>query len=123
MRILYLLVLVPLAVSARPSWAQDAQLTAPLRALPGHLAPAAVTAASSPITLQGRARGSGAEIGSVVGAVAGLLVANFVVCTAEGGEGNAEGICKLAGIGVGAAVGAIVGLTIGTPTQSESGSR
>jgi hypothetical protein len=121
MRIVCILVLL-LSVSARPSWAQDAQLPASSGALPAGLTPAAGTPASGPVALQGRDHGSGAGIGSVIGAVAGLLVANFIVCTAEGGEGDAEQICKLAGIGLGAVVGAIVGLTIGAPHAGGSAS-
>lgn len=56
-------------------------------------------------------------IGAAVGAVAGALVANRVVCTETSGEGDAQGICRLAVQGLGVIVGAIMGGLIGVPVK------
>ena len=118
MRIAFVLALL-LAVSVRPAWAQDTHLPSPLQALPASLTPDASTA-SAPIDLDlRRNRGLGAFVGAIAGGVvAGLLVSNVFICNESGGEGNAQGICILAGTGSGIVLGAIAGGIIGLPDGS-----
>jgi hypothetical protein len=63
-----------------------------------------------------RDRRQGALVGSVAGAVAGILVARLVVCGGDGEAGSQE-ICTLAGLGFGALAGAAVGAIIGAPQR------
>lgn len=116
MRIAFVLVLL-LAVSVRPAWAQDTHLPSPLQALPVSLTPAASTA-SAPLDLDlRRNRGLGGFVGAVAGGVVGALVTNHYICNVPG-EGGAEGICRVAGVGLGIVLGAIVGGIIGLPGGS-----
>src|SRR5688500_5001386 len=91
--------------------------TAPsgLAALDGiELAPASL-AAADPVRVEvPRDHLKGALLGSQYGAVAGLAVALFL-CRGEGGEGNAESICRLAGLVCGGLAGAVVGGIVGAP--------
>ena len=111
MRIALLLVLL-LAASARPASAQYAHLEPAQQALPASLTPPVTT---GPLVVQlERDHWKGAQIGSVVGAVAGALVATLHSCPdyADGAS-----YCKLAGIGLGALAGAVVGGLIGVPDR------
>jgi uncharacterized protein YqgC (DUF456 family) len=113
-----------LAVSARPAGAQDTHVPASLPALPVSLMPTAGMAPSGSIVVERRRnRVLGVGFGAVFGAVAGAMVANYAVCTYDGGEGNAQGICKAAGTGLGAIVGAVVGGIIGFPMGRDSAGR
>lgn len=118
MRITFVLVLL-LAVSVRPAWAQDTHLPSPLQALPASLTPAA-SRARAPLDLDlRRNRALGGFVGAVAGGVvAGLLVSNVFICNEPGGEGNAQGICILAGTGLGIVLGAITGAVLGLPDGS-----
>ncbi len=118
MRIAFVLVLL-LAASVRPAWAQDTHLPSPLQALPASLTPAAPTASATLDRDMRRNRGLGAFVGAIAGGVVvGLLVSNVFICNESGGEGNAQGICMLAGTGLGIVAGAIVGGIIGMPDGS-----
>lgn len=115
MRIARVLVLL-LAVSVRPAWAQDTHLPLPLQTLPASLTPAASTA-SAPLDLDiRRNRGLGGFVGAIAGGVVvGLLVSNVFICN-QSGEG--QGPCILAGVGLGTVAGAIAGAIIGLPDGS-----
>ena len=118
MRILVLVLL--LAASPIPSWAQDADWRPAPSALPASLTPAAGWNARDPIVLDLRANHKkGAVIGAVVGFVAGGLVAHYHVCNVEsGGEGGADLICRVAGLGLGTLAGALVGGAVSLITES-----
>lgn len=120
MRIAFILVLLMTAV-ARPAWSQDAQAQSTLPgvpALPASLTPVDAPASADPISLDlRRNHGLGVMIGAGIGAVAGTLVGNRIACTETSGEGNAQGICKLAVLGLGVAVGALMGGLIGVPVK------
>lgn len=118
MRIAFILVLL-LSASVRPASAQNTHLPSPLQALPASLTPAASTAIAPLERDLRRNRGLGAFVGAVAGGVVvGLLVSNVFICNESGGEGNAQGICIMAGIGLGTVVGAIAGGIIGLPDGS-----
>jgi hypothetical protein len=115
MRIALVLVLL-LAVSARPARAQDTHLPSPLQALPASLTPAGSTAGAPLEPRLRRNRGLGGFVGAITGGVvAGLLVSNVFICN-ESGEG--QGPCTLAGIASGTVLGAIAGAIIGLPDGS-----
>ena len=104
MRIAIVLVLL-LAVSARPVRAQDTRLPPPLQPLPASLTPAASTA-SAPLDLHPRRnRGRGILVGAVVGGVGTFLLAVAIV-----GEESGEIMpVYLMVAGAGAVVGAVAG--------------
>lgn len=114
MRIGFLLVLL-LAASPIPAWAQDGLPRLAPSALPARLMPAPGWTARDPIALDLRrnrdeAIAFGAALGAVIGAVVGTHVANHHVCNVPGGgEGDVEGMCKAAGLGFGILVGGMVG--------------
>jgi hypothetical protein len=107
MRIAIVLVLL-LAVSARPVRAQDTRLPPPLQPLPASLTPAASTA-SAPLDLHPRRnRGLGVLIGAMVGGAGSFLLA--VAITGEE-SGEAMPVYFMVA-GVGAVVGAVAGAII-----------
>ena len=116
MRILFLLVLL-LFVSVRPAWAQGTHPPSPLQALPASLTPATSTAGAALDLNHQRNRALGGFVGLIVGGLVGALVTNHYICNVPG-EGNAEGICRLAGIGLGMVLGMTTGAIFGLPDGS-----
>ncbi|HEX6371267.1 MAG TPA: hypothetical protein VF006_20280 [Longimicrobium sp.] len=116
MRIAFVLILL-VAVSVHSARAQETHLPSPLQALPASLTPAASTASARLDLDLRRNRGLGGFVGAVAGGVVGALVTNHYICNVPG-EGGAEGICRLAGIGLGTVLGAIAGAIIGLPDGS-----
>ena len=114
MLIAFVLVLL-LAVSVRPVWAQDTHPPSPLHALPASLTPAASTA-SAPLDLDlRRNRGLGGFVGAIAGGGVVLLAA---IVFSEEMSGDGQGPAVLAAIGAGTVAGAITGAIIGLPDGS-----
>jgi hypothetical protein len=107
MRIAIVLVLL-LAVSARPVRAQDTRLPPPLQPLPASLTPAASTASALLDLHPRRNRGLGVLVGAVVGGAGSFLLA--VAITGDE-SGEAMPVYFMVA-GVGAIVGAVAGAVI-----------